>query len=223
VRETEPTPGATQVIWTHLAVTHGRGDFDLNRDVAFAGNDPEGAQITYLAETPGSGPRFVCAHPTCAGKIFLAGEPTYGHPARNAWLLHAHPELGTTLLAGVGDPADRAMLLEDWDRGRLGQLQAKAAHTRRSMPTKKADRPSVDERRERCQDFMLARVREGTTVKDAIDALDALRTEDPRGYERLMGGPDIRTAETLRKYWGDIAIAVRNAARAAGAGKKATP
>jgi len=38
-----------------------------------------------------------------------------------------------------------------------------------------------------------------------------------------MCGPDILKPETLRKYWGGIPIAVRNAARAAGAAKKSTP
>lgn len=109
------------------------------------------------------------------------------------------------------------MLLEDWDRGRLGQRELTAAHTRRAQSTKKADRPTVDERRERCQQFLLARVREGAGVVDAIEALDGLRTQEPSAYARLMGGPDIRTPETLRKYWSEIPIEVRNAARAAGA------
>jgi hypothetical protein len=222
MNETEPTPEAMDKIRTHLATMHGRSDFDLHRDVAFRDNDPEGAQITYLAETSISAPRFVCAESECAGRIFVAGEPTYGHPERNSMLLFAHPELRTTLLAGVGDPADRAMLLEDWDRGRLGQLQVKAAHTRRSMSTKKQERPRVEERRTRCQKFMLARVREGTTVKDAIAALDALRNDDLFAYERLMCGPDILKPETLKKYWGKIPIAVRSAARTEGARARAT-
>jgi hypothetical protein len=221
--ETEPTPEAIQAIRDHLESEHGRTDFDLYRDVAFRDNDPEGAQITYIAEARGSAPRFVCADSECAGRTFLAGEPTYGHPARNSWLVRAHPELHTTLLHGVGDPADQAMLIEDWDRGRLGEREVKAAHTRRAQSTKKAHRPGVDDRRERCQQFLLARVREGARVIDAIDALDGLRTTDPPAYRRCMGGPDIRTRETLRKYWSEIPIDVRNAARAEGAAKKSTP
>ena len=222
MHETEPTPEAIQAIRDHLATTHGRTDFELYRDVAFRDHCPEGAQITYLAETSISGPRFECNDTACAGLIFLAGEPTYGHPERNSMLLLAHPELRTTLLAGVGDPADRAMLLEDWDRGRLGQLQVKAAHTRRSMSTKKQERPRVEERRARCQEYLLVRVREGAIVNDAIAALDALRNDDLFAYERLICGPGILKPETLKKYWGKIPIAVRSAARTEGARARAT-
>ena len=215
--ETEPTPEATQAIRDHLTKEHSQAEFDLHRDVAFRDNDPEGARINYLAETPGSGPRFACSDKSCEGRIFMAGEPTYGHPARNAWLLHTHPELRTTLLAGVRDTADQALLLEDWDRGRLGEARVTAVHKRHGMATKKADRPSVDERRTHCQEFMLERVREGAIVKDAIEALDDLRTDDPSAYVRLMGGPGARDTETLKKYWRAIHIAVRNAARTDGA------
>ncbi len=228
MHEREPTPAAIDAMRDHRLTTHDDADFELYRDVTFVDNIPADAKLIYLAETPIAPPRFECRQ--CPGLIFVADEPTYGHPERNTWLLLAHPELGTTLLGGVTDPDDQAMLIEDWDRGRLAKLKVKAAHTRRSMPTKKADRPTVDERRERCQEYLLARVRNGATVKDAIAALDALRTDDPSAYERLMCGPDARKVETLKKDWSAIPIAVRNAARAEGAraraaeaSKKSTP
>jgi hypothetical protein len=230
MHEREPTPEAIQVIRDHLAAVHGRGDFELRRDVSFVDNNPGSAVIVYLPESGLSAARFTCKDEGCAGLIFPAGKPTYGHPERNTWLLLAHRELGTTLLGGVTDPAERAMLLEDWDRGHLGQLEVKAARTRRSMRTKKAARPSIDERRARCQEYLLARVRSGASVLEAVDALDALRGDEPHAYERLMCGPDILKSETLRKYWSDIPIAVRNAARvegdrarAARTGEKSTP
>ncbi len=214
MHETQPTPAAIARIHTHLATRHGRGDFDLRRDVAYVDNNPAGACVTYLAETAISAPRFVCADPGCAGLIFVADDPTFGHPERNAMLLFTHPELSTTLLGGVGNPAERAMLLEDWDRGRLGKREVKAARTRRAMHTKKADRPVVDERRERCQEFLLVRVREGSTVYEAIAAVERVRTADPPAYFYLMCGPTGRSLETLKKDWRAIPIAVRNAARA---------
>ena len=217
MHEREPTPEAIAAMREHLKRVHGRADFDLQCDVAYVGNSPEGAVIVYLPESGLSGPRFDCKHAACVGRIFTAGAPSYGHPERNAWLMFAYPELATTLLHGVTDPAERALLLEDWDRGRLGQRQLAAVHTRRAQATKKTDRPSVDERRKRCQQFLLARVREGARVIDAIAAPDALRTTDPSAYAPLMGGPDIRTPETLRKYWSDIPVDVRNAARVEGA------
>ena len=221
MHEREPTPHAIDAMRDHCRSAHDDTDLDLHRDVTFVGNIPADAKLIYLAETPTAPARFEC--PRCPGLLLAADEPTYGHPERNSLLLVAYPELGRTLLHGVSDPAERAMLLEDWDRGRLGKLQVNAARTRRSMRTKKAERPSVDDRRRRCQEYLLARVREGAIVGDAIAALDALSTEDPPAYARLMCGPDILKPETLRKYWGGIPIAVRNAARAAGAAKKSTP
>ena len=65
--------------------------------------------------------------------------------------------------------------------------------------------------------FGVADAGEGARVIDAIAAPDALRTTDPSAYAPLMGGPDIRTPETLSKYWSDIPVDVRNAARVEGA------
>ncbi len=221
MHETEPTPAAIEKIHTHLATRHGRGDFELCRDVAYVGNSPAGALVVYQPEAGLSGPRFTCLDASCVGRIYPADLPTHGHPERNSLLLLAYPELGRTLLHGVTDPADRDMLLEDWDRGRLGEAQVAAVQKRHGMATNKEDRPTVDERRTRCQEFLLVRVRKGAIVKDAIDALDALRTDDLPAYECLMCRPDVLKPETLRKYWGDIPIAVRNAARAEGARARA--
>jgi hypothetical protein len=221
MHEREPTPQAIAAIQEHLVGTHNRADFDLARDVSWVNNNPDSALIVYLPESGISPARFTCKDERCVGLILPAGDPTYGHPERNAWLLLAHPELRTTLLAGVGDLADQALLLEDWDRGRLGRARVAAVRKRRSMATKKAHRPSVDARRTRCQDFLLGRVRCGAIVQDAIGALDGLRASDPFAYEYLMGGPDRRSTEALKKYWRDIPIAVRNAARAEGARARA--
>lgn len=217
MHERQPTPQAIAAIRDHLLGVHGRADFDLERDVAYVANNPAGARVIYSPESGFAGALFTCTDPGCAGWIFEAGAPSYGHPERNAWLLWAHPELSTTLLHRVTDPAERAMLLEDWDRGGMGRREVKAAHTRRAQSTTKADRPGVAERRRCCQQFLLARVRRGAGVADAIETLDELRNTDPHAYRRCMGGPDIRTPETFRKYWSDIPIEVRNAARAEGA------
>jgi len=217
MHEREPTPQAVDAIRAHLLRAHNRGEFDLRRDAAYVGNNPADALVVYLPEDGLAAARFTCKHAACAGRIYLAGEPTYGHPERNTWLQLAHPGLSTTLLHGITDPAGRAMLIEDWDGGRLGQLEVTAAHTRRAMHTNKADRPTVDERRERCQAFLLARVREGARVDQALAAVERLRTSDQAAYFTLMCGPTGRSLETLRKDWTAIPIAVRNAARIEGA------
>jgi hypothetical protein len=117
MHERESTPQAIDAIRDHLARAHGRTDFDLLRDVAYLGNSPAGARVVYLPESGFLGARFACKHTACAELIFPAGAPTYGHPERNASMLLAHPELSTTLLHGITDPAERAIIIEDWDRG----------------------------------------------------------------------------------------------------------
>ena len=217
MHERQPTREAIAAIRDHLASAHGRTDFDLVRDVSFVESNADSAVIVSLPESGISAARFTCKDPGCAGLIFAAGEPSYGHPERSAFVLFAHPELSATLLHGITDPQERAIVIEDWDRGRLGRLNVKAAHTRRAQSTKKEDRPTVTERRTRCQAFLLTRVRTGARVADAIADLDELRTTDPPTYRQLMRGPEIRTPETFKKYWSGIPIAVRNAARAQGA------
>ena len=145
------------------------------------------------------------------------GAPTFGHPDRNAWLARSYLELRTTVLQAVDDPAEQALMIEEWDRGRLSKALLKEVQKPLGMVTKTADRPNVSERRTNCQEFRLAEVRGGATVDDAIAALDSLRTNDPSGYARLMYRPGARDTETLKKYWRAIEIAVRNAARKDGA------
>ena len=188
------------------------------RDVAYVGNSPAGARVIYLPESGFVGARFECNDAACAGLIFEAGAPTYGHPERNTWLLLAHPELATTLLHGVTDPAERAMLLEDWDRGAPGPAPGQSGtHPPRACPPRRPTARRSMSGANAARQFLLARVREGAGVADAIAALDALRTEDPPAYARLMCGPDIRNRRRFRKYWSAIPIEVRNAARAEGA------
>ena len=218
MHEHEPSAQAREQIARHLAEEHGRADLDLRRDVAFPGNDAGAeALIAYLAQSARASARFTCS--ACPGLIFVAGEPAYGAPERHVWLLLAHPELRTTLLAGVNDPAEQALLLEEWDRGNLGAAQVRAVRQRHSLRTKKADRPTVEARRARCQAFLLERVERGQSVEAAVGALVALRSVEPAAYERIMGCATAYAPETLRRHWRDIDRALRDAARATGAAR----
>ncbi len=218
MHEREPTREAIEEIRAHLASKHDWTDFDLHRDVAFGDNAPPTAVIAYIAQTPTASARFRCSE--CPTQIFLAGEPAYGDPVRSSLLLVAHPEQ-EILLHGAGSLADRALLGEELDRGELARSLVSTAQKRRGMATKKADRPTVDERRSRCQTFLLERVTDGALVHEAIAALVDLRTDDPERYERITDGTIPYANETFRRYWLAIDIAERNAARAAGEAARA--
>jgi len=201
-----------------LASEHDQTDFELVRDVAFGDNAPATATIAYIAQSPTASVRFRCSR--CPGLIFLAGEPAHGDPMRNSLLQLAHPEQ-EMLLHGAGGLADRALLGEELDRGELARGLVSTAQKRRGMATKKADRPTVDERRSRCQTFLLERVADGALVHEAIAALVDLRTDDPERYEQITDGTILYAKETFRRYWLALDISERNAARAAGEAARA--
>lgn len=145
--ETAPTPAAVDAIRAHRARAQPPRCRSASRRRRRR-QHPAGGRVVDLPESGFSGARFVRTDPACAGWISAAGAPTSGHPERNAWLMLAHPERATTLLNGVSDPAARAMLLEDWDRGHVGQREAAAAHRRRAQATRRAGRPGVDARKD---------------------------------------------------------------------------
>lgn len=211
MHESEPLPEVVAAAGCHLAEAHGRASFDPERELTYPGHERAPALVVYLAETPRAAAGFACE--ICRERVFPV-EPSYGHPARNAQLLRDHPELETTLLRGVGNPDERALLLEDWDRGRIGQAQAIEARRRRGMATRRAARPVVEERRRRCQAFLLENYVALGTKEAAIGALIALARHDPPAHERLTGRPTPLAPSTLNGYWKLIPLAERARARA---------
>jgi hypothetical protein len=120
------------------------------------------------------------------------------------------------VLHGVGDLEDRERLTTDWDLGRHARERLTHLDRRDGMATRAADRPVVDERRTRCQAWLLGRVRAGVTVETAIRELVALHRVDPGAYAALNGDSVARSVETFRKYWQHTPLAERNTARALG-------
>jgi hypothetical protein len=119
MREQEPSGDALEEIRAHLEHTHGLTDFDLQRDVAYPDNTPEYARVAYLPETRFARARFICSE--CNGGIFIHGQPSHSRPARSATLLHAHPQRGIIVQHGVHDASSLALLVNEWNRGNLGQ------------------------------------------------------------------------------------------------------
>ena len=58
------------------------------------------------------------------------------------------------LTRGLGEQ-ERALVVEDWDRGRLAAARVVGIRRRRGIATKRDARPVVEERVARCQRFLL--------------------------------------------------------------------
>jgi len=172
--------------------------FDLDRDVYFPGNTPDGT--TYdISSDPIRGERFWCA--ICGqGRVFLVGELPYGTPQRNAFLQQTSPYL-QGLLAGAPFE-DHDALTEAYDRQQLWQPMPP------SKPTTRKGRKAVAARRkpdyQRRLDgfgpyFLGAYAREGT-VERAIQSLVSLYDSDRDAYTKVLGESRGYSAETFKQY-----------------------
>ena len=170
-----------------------------------------GGSIDHLPETPRRPEGFACA--LCPGLLFF-GEPRYGDPKRNAQLLRDHPDPLWSMTRGL-DATERDLVVTEWDRGGLAADLATAIRRRRAMARSGVERPTVAERRGRCQEFLLDAYPKQGTVERAIAALVALADEDPVRHQQIVGRPYPMAAETYRTYWRDIPLARRAAALAA--------
>src|SRR5947207_2390619 len=92
-----PSPEDIELMRRHRREEH-EADFDLRRDVSFAGNVSETAPLTYIAPTPAVGASFRCRD--CPGRALTATDPYMGTPERRAYLRTFNRDL-RTLLAGI--------------------------------------------------------------------------------------------------------------------------
>ena len=206
--ETSPHADVLAQISRHLGDEHGRPGFDPQRHVTWPGHVGEEALAVYIRETAWAPAGFTCL--VCDTRVFPVA-PSYGHPFRNAQLVRDHPELGT-LTQGLG-PDERAMVAEEWDRGRLAGTQLREVRRRVAMATRRSARPVVEERRVRVQRFLLERYVELGTVEATIGALVDLARIDPVANERIVGRPQAMSIETYRRHWHTIPLERREEAR----------
>ena len=80
------------------------------------------------------------------------------------------------------------------------------------MPGVVSDSPALL-RRTASQEFLLARYAELGTLNGAIWELVHLHDHEPGHYRQLTGSDDLPRFETLHRYWKQIPIAQRRAAR----------
>ncbi len=210
--ESEPLPEVVAAARAHLAKAHELPDFDPECDLTYPGHERSPALVVYLAETARVAAGFVCE--ICGERSFPV-EPSYGHPARNAQLLADHPELWAEV-SGL-DEAERAIVLEDWDRQRRrgrGQERLRTALRRRGLATKRATRPEVARRIACCQEFLLSAWVELGSQDRAVRALIALADEDPARHHKIVGGRYPMAYETYLSYLKALPAGRRDQAKA---------
>ena len=206
--EATPREDVLAAITRHLAEEHDRPGFDPQRHLTWVGHVGEEALAIYIRETASAPAGFTCL--VCEARVFPV-DPSYGHPLRNAQLLRDHPEL-RALTRGLVE-SERAVVVEEWDRGRLAAAQVREVRRRRGMATKRSARPVVEERIARCQQFLLGRYVELGRVAAAIGNLVDLAQSDPVAHGRIVGRPEPMAAETYRRYWQGILLERREEAR----------
>lgn len=191
----------------HLAAEHGR-EFDLERDLFHEGNSPSGAILTHRAASAAASEGFWCS--LCPGRVFLVSLEPELSEERIAYLARLDPELGA-LLAEVGE-AERAELVEaHLEKQRAASLLRE--HRRRARLGQGIEQPEAKRRREGAQRYLLARYEEIGNVEEALWSLLQLGNRDPRAYRQVMGTDRPFALETLRKYWGDIDLELRQDAK----------
>ena len=181
----------------------------ISRHVTSPCSRPPGAPITYLPETSSAPAGYQCD--LCPGRLFYPVEPTYGHPARNAYLLRTATGLREKVLGLT--PKQRAIVIEDWDRrrGTQGKAELEEVLRRQGRATKRAGRPEVEARIARCQDYLLEAWERLGTKEAAIWDLIQLADTDPARHQRIVGKRYPMAYSTYHQYLGKKGLSGRRA------------
>jgi hypothetical protein len=201
-----PTADEVERMRAHRRDEHGE-DFDLHRDVSFAGNLSETAPMTFAAATPASGPKYWCKD--CEGRVFLLPDPYIGTPERRDHLRRSDRRL-QTLLAGV-DPEDQDEFIDRYELRQLGALRPALAPHLAAVPTKR--RRVTADRIERCQRFLMERRLAGRTIDEAISDLTDLHETNGKRYREIVGGNRLYDAATFNDYYKELSKAKKKIAR----------
>jgi hypothetical protein len=197
-----PTEEDIEAMRAHRQEEHGE-DFDLRRDVSYAGNASETAPMTFVAATPAAGPKYRCKG--CEGRVFMLPDPYVGTPERRDHLRSFDPQV-RTLLAGV-DPQDEDALIDRIERRRLGLFAPAPAEP----PTRR--RETTARRIEDCYEFLYQRRLAGRTVNEAISDLTDLHETNPALYREIVGTTRLYEAETFRDYYKELPEDKKKAAK----------
>ncbi len=202
-----PSEEALELMRSHLKDKHSAG-FELERDVSFEGNARADAMLTFRPETPAAPEGFRCAE--CPGRVFAVAKRPKLSPERIAHLARHDPELRRRLVDVPSE--DQAELVEIYESEKSGAEMLAARRRRSRMRTAKPP-PAAQERRDRANSYLLAKYEEIGNVEETLWALAQLRTRDPKAYRKIIGSDEHYKLETLRKYWQQIPLAKRQAAK----------
>jgi hypothetical protein len=200
-----PTP-MLDLMREHLREEHGYKVLRLARDLYLGGERKESQHLTWnpLKMT------YRCD--LCPGHVFSTGAAT-PERLRKAQLISPAVQ---ARLVGITDPAERDEMTRrqldgSLNREDLRRMQGADAKRRRA----KGKRPGVEERRARLQAWLLEQVRaRGGILDRALEEAERLQLRDPDAWARLSGRQ--LGGGTLRDYWQDIPVAVREGAQTEG-------
>jgi hypothetical protein len=200
-----PKADEVERIRAHRQEEHGE-DFDLRRDVSYAGNESETAPMTYVAATPAGGPRFWCKG--CEGRVFMLPDPYIGTAERRDHLRSSDPQL-RTLLAGV-DPKDEDEFIGRYERRKFGSWLA-VVDPGFSEPTRR--REVTARRIKGCLEFLYQRRLAGRTVDEALADLVDLHDENRERYVEIVGDDNLYAEQTFRDYYKQLPAEKKKLAR----------
>ena len=212
----EPDPPSADDVETmrrHVVEVHGR-EFDLHRDVSFAGNATASAALTYVAPTSARGAAFNCRE--CPGKKMLLSDPMAGSAERHEHLRLRDPQLKPWLAATPPEYHDT--IIELYEERLLGPLLAPpprgtvAEDTRRVDGAPERTRETTKQLARRCQGFLLRRRLAGRTVDEAVDDLRDLRETNRRLYRQVIGSDREYSPERLRDFYKQLPPAIKKRA-----------
>jgi hypothetical protein len=206
----EPPQIVQEAMARHRLVEHGLS-FQLGRDVHYQGHSPKRGTLDYIAPSPKTGALFTCSKPGCVGRRFIVTAPPYGDPERNAFLELWDPTLRK--LAGSLHGADRAALVEAYDRGGLAKLLANGTQARAAKQVSKRTRRVDKQRIEGAQKYMLQQRMVAPIDNDAIWDLVQLHERDPALYRKVTGADKKIEFQTARRHWQNIDAGLKARAR----------
>ena len=202
-----PSLACIELMRRHLAQEHGLS-LELWSQASFTGNVQAEAPLTFLPETPAAAEGFYCRD--CPGRNFRIA-PAPGLSAERIDHLALHdPEL-QGLLADASE-AERAELVEAFQAEKQAAALLERHRKRTRLRTAKPQ-PAAQERRERAQAYLLAKYEEIGNVEEALWDLMQLRARDLATYRRVIGSDQEYKLETFRKYWAEVPLEEREAAK----------
>jgi hypothetical protein len=114
-------------------------------------------------------------------------------------------------LAGLTDLAERDEMTRLYLDGALNEERLRSMRAGAHRRAAASRRPSVDQRRQKLQAWMLEKYAELGVVEQVLDAAEELQLTDRARWAELVGRPLARS--TLKNYWYDIDPAQQAAAK----------